>query len=469
MSIYIFTLLVGYELSGVDHAIGKLHAFFKKTEAPLKYVFSEIPSNEALKRYTDMGIDWEDIICAQFSVAGNAFIGGAQIQTQEHHSNNKLVFLEAATDRPLYIDYFCETKENSASVTLRSRRTVLRQDGSVAFDIIYDKQNNERYVFPDGEVCSTGEFLLKSMQSFCFSEDDLIIIHRPGHMDFIEPLFLSKHNAHTLVFFHSGHEFFTGEDPYFYGLNPSYFYFLENADKVDAILVSTNEQRNDVINAIDKYHFPKANVEALPIFGIKERKEFTERKPFSLVTVSRLEPVKHIDLLIRASIEVHKIIPELILDIYGTGSAEYISMLETLIENANASSYITLKGYCDVSDVYDNYEAYISASTRETLGITLMEAISAGNAMIGFRARYGNTLFIHPDENGYLVDVDFSRLNEEHYQNHLVSELALKIQLLFEDSARLSSFHKASYALSKVYSIENIEKMWIDYIGGFKP
>ena len=464
MSIYIFNLLVGYEISGVDHAIGTLHTFFKQLEAPQKYVFTEIPTNNALKNYTDIGIGHEDMICAQFSMAGSTSVGSSQIQTRDHYSNGMIAFTEASTDRPLYIDLFCRYENNSISGTRRYKRTFLNPDGSVAYDIIYDQNNLERYVFPNGEVCSKGEFLLKFMQSLHLSEDDLIIIHRPGNMNFIEPLFLSKHNARTLVFFHSGHDFLPGEDPYFAYLNPAYYYFFQHADKLDAILVSTQEQKTDVLYTIEKYNFPMTNVEVLPIFGVNVRREVSKRKPFSLLSVSRLDQRKHIDLLIRASIKAHEFIPQLTLDIYGTGSSEYISMLKTLIDNADASSYITLKGYCDVSNVYDDYEVYFTTSSWETFGITLLEAVNAGNAMLGFRARYGNSLFIKPGENGYLVDVDFSRLEEKQYQSCLVTELAKNIRLLFADSERLKCFHKASYELAKDYTIEKINKLWIDYL-----
>ena len=55
MNIYIFSLLVGYSLSGVDHAIGTLHSYFKKTTGHLKYVFTDIPNNYYLKKYADLG------------------------------------------------------------------------------------------------------------------------------------------------------------------------------------------------------------------------------------------------------------------------------------------------------------------------------------------------------------------------------------------------------------------------------
>jgi accessory Sec system glycosylation protein GtfA len=469
MSIYIFSLLVGYEVSGVDHAIGVLHTFFKELKKPLRYIFTEVPNNAALKCYTKLGIDLEDMICAQFSMAGNPSIGSTEVQTLEHQFNGKKTFVEASTDRPVYIDTFSQFEKDGASVTRRSRRTFFAPDGSAAYDIVYDSEGKEQFVFPNGEVCSKGEFLLIFMQSLHFCEDDLIIIHRPGYLDFIEPLFLSKNKAHTAVFFHAGHDFTTGEDPYFNYLNPAYFSFFRHADELDAILVSTQEQKNDVINTTEKYGFPKVNVEVLPIFGISERSEVSERKPYSLISVSRLDPRKHIDLLIRASIKAHEHIPELTLDVYGTGSKEYIAMLKKLIEDTQSSSYITLKGYCDVSNAYDNYEAYLTTSTWETFGITLLEAVNAGDAMVGFRARYGNTLFIKPDENGYLVDTDFSRLEDEKYQNDLISDFADKIRMVFADPDRLKRFHKASYALAKGFSIESIKKMWVDYIGRFNP
>ena len=467
MNIYIFSLLVGYSFSGVDHSIGTLHSYFKKTKAPLKYVFTDIPNNYFLEKYADLGIDWQDMICAHFSVAGNASIGGAQIQTREYRSNDKITCLEAFTDRPLYIDYYRQIENNGISDAVICRRTFFKPDGSVAYDIIYNKDDNEQYVFPDGKVCSKEEFLITAMQSFCFSEDDLIIIHRPGYMNYIEPLFLCRNKAHILVFLHSGHEFLNYESPNFCGLNPEYFYYFQHADELDAILVSTIEQKNDVKNAIEKYHFPMTNVEALPVFGTKICKKDSERKPFSLLTVSRLDPGKHIDLLIRAVAQAHELIPELTLDIYGAGTPEYVSMLMALLEDVQASSYITLKGYCDVSNIYDNYEVYLTASTIETFGITLLEAVSAGTAMIGFKARYGNSLFIKPEENGYLIDADFSRFNDKQYQSHIINEFVQKIQMMFSDSQRLECFHKASYALAKDFSIENVEKKCTDYINSF--
>ena len=54
-------------------------------------------------------------------------------------------------------------------------------------------------------------------------------------------------------------------------------------------------------------------------------------------------------------------------------------------------------------DVYPQYELYVTTSQWETFGLTLMEAVGAGLALVGFDARYGNPTFIKDGENGYLV------------------------------------------------------------------
>ena len=52
-------------------------------------------------------------------------------------------------------------------------------------------------------------------------------------------------------------------------------------------------------------------------------------------------------------------------------------------------------GYADVTEIYKNYEVFITASLGETLGLTTLEAIGSGDAVIGLNVRYGNQVLIH--------------------------------------------------------------------------
>ena len=117
-----------------------------------------------------------------------------------------------------------------------------------------------------------------------------------------------------------------------------------------------------------------------------------------------------------------------------------------------------------MKEVYKNYEAYLSTSLWETFGLTLLEATASGNAMVGFNVRYGNRLFIKDDENGYLVDLDFERMDEVSYVDSLVEELADKLVELFSDSDRLSKMQEKSYDIASEFWEYRVSKQWCEFL-----
>ena len=104
-------------------------------------------------------------------------------------------------------------------------------------------------------------------------------------------------------------------------------------------------------------------------------------------------------------------------------------------------------------DVYPQYELYVTTSQWETFGLTLMEAVGAGLALVGFDARYGNPTFIKDGENGYLVP--YSETVDE---DLLVSQMADKIVFALESD--LESMHQVSYDLAKQYLKPVILEAW---------
>lgn len=75
-----------------------------------------------------------------------------------------------------------------------------------------------------------------------------------------------------------------------------------------------------------------------------------------LITASRLESEKHIDMLIEAAVLAN--IPDLSLDIYGRGRKE--ADLRELIEKLQCRDYVRLCGHQNLKDKYIKYEVYIS-------------------------------------------------------------------------------------------------------------
>lgn len=92
------------------------------------------------------------------------------------------------------------------------------------------------------------------------------------------------------------------------------------------------------------------------------------------------------------------------------------------------------------------------------MGLSVMEAIGSGAAVIGLDVRYGNRLCIHSRENGYLIDFDQSY--PEGDDHRLIDDMAKKIVEIFADKDRLEKFHRYSYAIAEKFSPKIIAESW---------
>ncbi len=96
------------------------------------------------------------------------------------------------------------------------------------------------------------------------------------------------------------------------------------------------------------------------------------RKPYAMISASRLANEKHIDWLVKAVIVAKRQVPELTFDIYGR--SQKTRLLKLLIHTAH-KYYIRLLGHVKLDEIYNDYELFLSASTSEGFGLTLMEAV----------------------------------------------------------------------------------------------
>jgi glycosyltransferase involved in cell wall biosynthesis len=111
-------------------------------------------------------------------------------------------------------------------------------------------------------------------------------------------------------------------------------------------------------------------------------------------------------------------------------------------------------GQHDLTNVYTNYQAYLSGSTSEGFGLTLMEAIGSGLPIIGFDVRYGNQNFIDHGKNGYLLPYKIG-MNKALRGQSMVEA----IEKLFTE-ADLEAMHQHSYEMAKEYLAEVVEAKW---------
>lgn len=112
----------------------------------------------------------------------------------------------------------------------------------------------------------------------------------------------------------------------------------------------------------------------------------------------------------------------------------------------------------EMHDVYETYDAYVSASQSEGFGLTQMEAVGSGLPIIGFDVRYGNQTFIDDGENGYRIPI-----HDEMDQKEKIALLADRIvHMLTEDD--MEAFSEHSYEKAQAFLTKEVVKRWISLL-----
>lgn len=168
------------------------------------------------------------------------------------------------------------------------------------------------------------------------------------------------------------------------------------------ILTPSPSSRADIIRRL---RLPPELVSAIPN-GIDDR--FTpggERAPHpTVLSVGRLVPHKHVDVLIRALAGLRSDIPDLELVIVGEGFER--THLEGLVRELDAEGWVRFEGRLRDDEVVARYrEAWVvaSASSDEGWGMTLTEAAACGTPAVATRIA-GHVDSVHHDRSGLLAD-----------------------------------------------------------------
>lgn len=494
--IYDFTLLSGWEFSGVDVAQGFRAQVFEKNHIPSKFIFTTLPTKRDIELYTGQGILTKQMLVSQLYIAGcdhlettmtvdeilmqeKAILNydeAVSIADKIQLKRNGVLLAEIETNQCGYfliVNYYVKNKVYMKNYYLdrlvctevieenRKKRIYFDGNGRVALEEVID--NGETYyLFPNGDKADTFGFMELFVQNLNLTENDICILDRAGYMEFTSALFRYKEQARIIAVLHSKQYFENHENIGSLYMNYEYYYWFKYAEQIDAFVVGTNEQKIDLEEELRRNNCDIPTIVSIPPGAIRQKiypKQM--RKQGSMITASRIGAGKGLDLLIKSVAKSHERNSTISLDVYGTGTEKDINDLRALIQDLNADSYIRLMGRHKLDEVYIQYEAYITCSFCEAFGLSLMEAVGSGLAMIGLDAKYGNRLFIHPNENGYLVDFDVNQDIES--PNELIDHVADRIVELFEDEQRLESFHKKSYELANQYNDACVTDKWIKF------
>ena len=482
MTIYTFNLLVGYEPNGVDVAQASRAKILRGLGVTAKFVFTTWPTPEKLAYYLSLGHRDEELLFAHLTFTDQKTsvpqktVGDLQMEFQltrldtiektegairyQFADKNELTFhLDPYhSDCVRYVDYLlagnmikreyygaCKLATEYFQYGRILRRTYHNQDGSIAFE---ELRLGESWLYKLGPEVLTNhtEVMRRFLSQLSLKEEDLILLDRASRMDFARPLLEKVVPSKLAMVFHSEHEFENGH------LNYEYYYVFKYAKRFDYFITATDLQKEVLEQTLAKQGCKGIPIYSIPVGHLETLTELQGyRQPYSVITASRLDPRKRIDLVIRVVAQAKKRLPALQFDIYGKGGEA--DRLQHLIQELAAQDYIHLRGHADLKQIYPCYQVYLTTSQWETFGLTLMEAAGAGLALLGFDARYGNPTFIKEGENGFLVPYSETVPEEE-----LVKELADKLVQLFKSD--LASFHQASYDLASSYLASNVQEVW---------
>lgn len=222
-------------------------------------------------------------------------------------------------------------------------------------------------------------------------------------------------------------------------------HYLNNADNIDLFIVLTETQRQHLLA---DFNLRDSKVLVIP-HGVKRGStDFmnNDYKPEKFVIVSRLAKEKRVDESIRAFSHVVKNEPSAVLEIYGTGSES--ESLNKLVQSLSLEKNVKLFGRTDEPlSVMNGACASVITSTFEGFGLTILESMTQGTPVVGYRVLYGPSDLIN-ESNGILVDdLDVIAL----------SEAMLMLMRQPELREKLSS---GAYSTSLKYSVESWEDRW---------
>ncbi len=369
-----------------------------------------------------------------------------RVHSVEMVSNGCLVRKDYYTYCRIYSEYYAPL---DGKAHLYHRR-FFNEDGTVAYEEITD-QDKVMYQFKDKLLCSKEELVGYLVSRLGLTKKDVVLVDRTTGIG--QAILKNAGSAKVGIVIHADHFSQGGTDEEAVLWNNYYEYAFSQWKHIKFYVASTDVQNRLLKQQFKKYMGISPKIVTIPVGSLEELKvPDTARRRHSLITASRLASEKHVDWIIDAVVAAREKVSDISLDIYGKGGEE--EKLKAQIGRLHCEDYVRLCGQQNLQEVYQKYEAYVSGSTSEGFGLTLMEAVGSGLPIIGFDVRYGNPNFIDDAENGYLIPVHDKMEKQERVQ-----KLAACIVRLFTE-ADLESFHAHSYEKAQGYLTQEVEEKW---------
>ncbi|MBI5975597.1 accessory Sec system glycosyltransferase GtfA [Staphylococcus canis] len=492
MTIYNINFGIGWASSGVEYAQAYRATLLRGLNVPMKFVFLDFISAENIQTLTShIGFQDDEVIWlyqyfTDIPIAPTTYTiddlkqtVAEPIQREEQSGKVRRLFLQDdrtfitcylkdedqdVVDRAEFVidgqlirkDYYSYVRtfseyyapiDNQAKLFMRQ---YYNEDGTIAYNEYIDGETHV-YAFDDMKLYSKEAFVAYFMQQLHLTSEDIVIFDRASKVG--QAMLQNTGDSKVGVVVHAEHYSKHATDDETVLWNNYYEYEFSHAKDIDFFITATDKQNQTLLAQFQKYAGIRPRIFTIPVGSVPELKyPKPKRRAYSMVTASRLASEKHVDWLVRAAILAKQRVPKLSFDIYGEGGEK--EKIRQIIEENDASSYIHLRGHVKLDEIYKHYKLFVSASTSEGFGLTLMEAVGSGLGMIGFDVDYGNPTFIQHRGNGYLIPIDQQR--DRH--DEIIERYAEHIIQFFNKGPRRP--HHTSYKIAKPYLTQHIQNKW---------
>ncbi|MEJ2267537.1 MAG: glycosyltransferase [Nanoarchaeota archaeon] len=174
----------------------------------------------------------------------------------------------------------------------------------------------------------------------------------------------------------------------------------------------------------------------------------SDSSKMKILHVGRLSYEKNVDVLIFSIKKIIKQYPNIVFDIIGEGPAE--DYLKKIAKKLKLQNNINFLGYIpreNLPRIYNSHDIFITASTMETQGLVILEAMASGLPIVAVN-KYAIPNLVHHNENGFLAKPGDS------------NEISKFVIQLIKNKKLRKEFGKNSFELSKKHDlVEVVKKM----------
>lgn len=304
MSIYIFSQDIVHATDRVDYLRIYKEQMFGETSASIKYIFPEIPEQQRIDNYMKTGIDTAQLV-SMYQYLTDNYTLKLSIRTEKkleelknslHYTGiihleseirlvkdgyviatilldekdkeyfwgicyfcyTKLLRMEVYTDGIIFSNsYITATSENGLYAKL-VRRTFYNSDSSVAYDQVFEEEK-EMFLFPDGRVYKKSQFVTEFIKKLGLSNQDIVLLDYSVANEFTQAILKFGKGACIVAMAPAKCDYTKDEN--------SYYYWFQYSEALDAMIVSTGEQKKRLIKELKEYHCSIPDIRVVPIEG----------------------------------------------------------------------------------------------------------------------------------------------------------------------------------------------------------